>query len=86
MTSHPRPVSIPGSIPKGRQRTRWHLDKDQGERQHRDRQGILHHRRVLLSGGGSLVSGRPNFPDLGSQRQTYDDIRVEIEIDLGENA
>jgi hypothetical protein len=77
MTSHyPRAVS----------ETAGSWNKDQGERQHRDRQGILHHRRVLLSGGGSLVSGRPNFPDLGSQRQTYDDIRVEIEIDLGENA
>jgi hypothetical protein len=28
----------------------------------------------------------PNFPDLGPRRQTCDAFRVEIEIDLGENA
>ncbi len=60
-------------------------DDGQGERQHRDRQGVLRHRRGLLSRFISRIGGRPNSADPGPSRQTYDDFRVQIEIEVGEN-
>jgi hypothetical protein len=36
-----------------------------------------------VAGLGSVVA--PYFGNPGFQRQTYDELRIEIEIDLGEN-